>query len=104
MRFDKLTTKFQQAINDAQSLALGADNTAVSYTHLDVYKRQSSLGCTAMAWYADQADVVDLDGPWLIKNDPFKGMIMRNGNVVLPEGPGFGVVLTAELDWTPIGA
>lgn len=65
---------------------------------------ESSLGCTAMAWYADQADVVDLDGPWLIKNDPYKGMIMRNGNVVLPEVPGFGVVLTAELNWTPIGA
>jgi len=26
MRFDKLTTKFQQALADAQSLALGHDN------------------------------------------------------------------------------
>ena len=34
MRFDKLTTKFQQAINDAQSLALGADNTAIEPLHL----------------------------------------------------------------------
>jgi ATP-dependent Clp protease ATP-binding subunit ClpB len=34
MRFDKLTTKFQQAINDAQSLALGADNTAIEPPHL----------------------------------------------------------------------
>ena len=34
MRFDKLTTKFQQAINDAQSLALGADNTAIEPQHL----------------------------------------------------------------------
>jgi ATP-dependent Clp protease ATP-binding subunit ClpB len=34
MRFDKLTTKFQQAIADAQSLALGADNTAIEPQHL----------------------------------------------------------------------
>jgi ATP-dependent Clp protease ATP-binding subunit ClpB len=34
MRFDKLTTKFQQAINDAQSIALGADNNAIDATHL----------------------------------------------------------------------
>ncbi len=34
MRFDKLTTKFQQAIADAQSIALGADNTAIEAPHL----------------------------------------------------------------------
>ena len=34
MRFDKLTTKFQQAISDAQSIALGADNTAIEPPHL----------------------------------------------------------------------
>jgi len=34
MRFDKLTTKFQQAINDAQSIALGADNNAIDAPHL----------------------------------------------------------------------
>jgi ATP-dependent Clp protease ATP-binding subunit ClpB len=34
MRFDKLTTKFQQALSDAQSIALGADNTAIEAQHL----------------------------------------------------------------------
>ncbi len=34
MRFDKLTTKFQQALADAQSLAVGADNTAIEAQHL----------------------------------------------------------------------
>src|SRR5512140_3183082 len=29
MRFDKLTTKFQQALADAQSLALGNDNGSI---------------------------------------------------------------------------
>lgn len=34
MRFDKLTTKFQQAMADAQSTALGNDNTAIEPIHL----------------------------------------------------------------------
>jgi ATP-dependent Clp protease ATP-binding subunit ClpB len=34
MRFDKLTTKFQQAISDAQSIALGADNPTIEPQHL----------------------------------------------------------------------
>jgi ATP-dependent Clp protease ATP-binding subunit ClpB len=34
MRFDKLTTKFQQALADAQSIALGADNPTIEPQHL----------------------------------------------------------------------
>ena len=34
MRFEKLTTKFQQALADAQSLALGSDNGAIEPPHL----------------------------------------------------------------------
>ena len=34
MRFDKLTTKFQQALADAQSMALGADNPVIEAQHL----------------------------------------------------------------------
>lgn len=34
MRFDKLTTKFQQALNDAQSLAVANDNPTIEAPHL----------------------------------------------------------------------
>ena len=34
MRLDKLTTKFQQALADAQSLALGNDNGFIEPQHL----------------------------------------------------------------------
>lgn len=47
MRFDKLTTKFQQAISDAQSLALGADNTAIESQHLLQALLQQDDGGTA---------------------------------------------------------
>jgi ATP-dependent Clp protease ATP-binding subunit ClpB len=47
MRFDKLTTKFQQAINDAQSTALGADNTAIEPQHLLLALLNQEDGATA---------------------------------------------------------
>ena len=65
---------------------------------------ESSLGCTAMAHLAGQADIVDLDGPWLIKNDPFEGMDMRNGKLIMPDEPGIGAVLKAELNFISICA
>ena len=34
MRFDKFTTKFQQAFADAQSLAVGSDNPYIEPQHL----------------------------------------------------------------------
>ncbi|RPI40700.1 MAG: hypothetical protein EHM59_21465, partial [Betaproteobacteria bacterium] len=34
MRFDKFTTKFQQAFADAQSLAVGHDNPYIEPQHL----------------------------------------------------------------------
>ena len=34
MRFDKLTTKFQQAFSDAQSAAVGNDNPYIEPQHL----------------------------------------------------------------------
>ena len=34
MRLDKLTTKFQEALSEAQTLALGADNAYIEPTHL----------------------------------------------------------------------
>jgi L-alanine-DL-glutamate epimerase-like enolase superfamily enzyme len=67
---------------------------------------ESSLGCGAMACLAAHADLVDLDGPWLIKNDPFQGLGMEQGKLVVPEGPGFGIDLRpgATLDWITLGA
>ena len=65
---------------------------------------ESSLGCTAMAHLAGQADIVDLDGPWLIQNDPFAGISMEHGKLIMPEGPGIGALLRAELEFKPICA
>lgn len=47
MRFDKLTTKFQQALSDAQSIAIGADNTAIEPQHLLLALLQEDNGGAA---------------------------------------------------------
>lgn len=65
---------------------------------------ESALGCTAMAQLAGKAAIVDLDGPWLLRNDPFQGIRMMGGRLVLPDGPGLGVEATAPLSFTDFGA
>ncbi len=52
---------------------------------------ESSLGITAMAHLASLADYLDLDGNLLISNDPFEGVKLVNGKLVLPEEAGLGV-------------
>src|SRR3954470_11648264 len=47
MRFDKLTTKFQQAIADAQSIAIGQDNPFIEPVHLLAALLQQEDGTTA---------------------------------------------------------
>jgi ATP-dependent Clp protease ATP-binding subunit ClpB len=46
MRFDKLTTKFQQALSDAQSLAVGQDNQFIEPQHLLLALLQQEDGGT----------------------------------------------------------
>ncbi|MDK9725503.1 MAG: ATP-dependent chaperone ClpB [Sterolibacteriaceae bacterium MAG5] len=47
MRFDKFTTKFQQALSDAQSLAVGHDNQIIEPQHLLLALLNQEDGATA---------------------------------------------------------
>jgi len=47
MRFDKLTTKFQQALSDAQSIAVGLDNAYIEPQHLLLALLQQEDGSVA---------------------------------------------------------
>jgi L-alanine-DL-glutamate epimerase-like enolase superfamily enzyme len=53
---------------------------------------ETSLALTAAAQLAPIADVLDLDGHWLIADDPFDGAPGELGRIVLSERPGLGVV------------
>lgn len=52
---------------------------------------ETSAAITAAAHLSPLADYADLDGNLLISNDPFAGATVRQGRLVLPEGPGTGV-------------
>lgn len=52
---------------------------------------ESSLGITAAAQLASEADYLDLDSHLLIENDPFVGVSLKQGKLVLNESPGLGV-------------
>lgn len=54
---------------------------------------ESSVGVTAMAQLSPLVDYADLDGHLLIDNDPYRGMTVENGMVVLPEHYGLGTTL-----------
>ena len=53
---------------------------------------ETSLGVTAAAHLSPLADWADLDGNLLLADDPFEGVRVVGGRLVLPEGPGLGVV------------
>ena len=53
---------------------------------------ETALGITAAAHLSPLVDWADLDGNLLLKNDPFAGVEVAEGKLVLPEKPGIGVV------------
>lgn len=55
---------------------------------------ESSLGITAAAHLTPLVDYADLDGNLLISNDPYTGVTLDNGKLILPDRPGIGVLTT----------
>lgn len=53
---------------------------------------ETSLGVTAACHIAPLCDYVDLDGPLLIKNDPFIGVTYDSAQLYLTDRPGLGVL------------
>ncbi|MDQ4028827.1 MAG: dipeptide epimerase [Actinomycetota bacterium] len=52
---------------------------------------ESGIAATAQASVASVTDYADLDGPLLLKSDPYPGVGYDRGVMTLPPGPGLGV-------------
>ena len=87
MRFDKLTTKFQQALADAQSIAVGQDNSYVEPQHLLLALLQQEDGGTISLLQRSGANVPPL-------RDALKKAIERLPKV---EGTGGEINASREL-------
>lgn len=53
---------------------------------------ETSAGITAAAHLAPLVDWADLDGNLQVTNDPFVGVRVEQGRLILPGGPGLGIV------------
>jgi L-alanine-DL-glutamate epimerase-like enolase superfamily enzyme len=51
----------------------------------------SSVSVTAAAHLSPLVNYADLDGNLLIANDPYRGVKVEKGKLILPEGPGLGL-------------
>jgi len=58
---------------------------------------ESSVLATAAAHIAALVDWADIDGPFLVAQDPYCGVTYRDSHLILPSGPGLGV--TANPAW-----
>jgi L-alanine-DL-glutamate epimerase-like enolase superfamily enzyme len=52
---------------------------------------ESSVSITAAAHLSPLVDYADLDGNLLIANDPYEGVLVKNGRLLLPDRPGLGL-------------
>jgi len=87
MRFDKLTTKFQQALADAQSIAVGQDHAYIESAHLLLALMQQEDGSTTSLLQRCGANVVPL-------RDALKNTLQRMPKI---EGTGGEVNLSRTL-------
>ncbi|PXX96089.1 dipeptide epimerase [Marinifilum breve] len=53
---------------------------------------ETSCGVSAAAQLSPMVDWADLDGNLLISNDPYKGVTVQNGKVILPTRSGIGII------------
>jgi L-alanine-DL-glutamate epimerase-like enolase superfamily enzyme len=57
---------------------------------------ESSVGITAAAHLSPLVDYADLDGNLLINNDPYRGVLVKDGYLTLPEETGLGISLNSD--------
>jgi L-alanine-DL-glutamate epimerase-like enolase superfamily enzyme len=57
---------------------------------------ESSIGITAAAHLSPLVDYADLDGNLLINNDPYSGVKIVNGKLLLPNENGLGISLSSK--------
>ncbi|GAB4529228.1 MAG: dipeptide epimerase [Anaerolineae bacterium] len=61
---------------------------------------ETSVGITAAAHLSPLVDWADLDGNLGITNDPYVGVRVERGRLILPDGPGLGIApRSTTRDW-----
>jgi len=98
--FDGVNIKLMKCggLDQAHELAEHAD--ALNLRVMLGCMSESSLGCGTMAQLASEAHILDLDGPWLLKNNPWQGLGLKEGRLVIPSQHGNGIEALLDLDYS----
>ncbi len=90
--FDGVNAKLAKCGGITRAYELAALGRALGFKLMLGCMIESSLGIAAAIAVAPLYDWLDLDGNLLVANDPWKGLVLKDGRWDLPSGPGLGVV------------
>lgn len=93
---DGVNLKLAKTGGIAEALAVIATARASGLAVMIGCMIETSLGITSAAHIAPLVDHLDLDGHWLLAEDPFVGIGGGAGRLVLPDSPGLGVIPRRE--------
>jgi L-alanine-DL-glutamate epimerase-like enolase superfamily enzyme len=89
--YDGINVKLDKAGGMLQALRMIQIGRALGLKTMLGCMISSSVSVTAAAHLSPLVDYADLDGNLLIANDPFVGVGVKDGKLVLPTGPGLGL-------------
>ena len=90
--FDGVNAKLAKCGGITRAYELAALGRALGFKLMLGCMIESSLGIAAAVAVAPLYDWLDLDGNLLVANDPWKGLVLKDGRWDLPSAPGLGVV------------
>lgn len=89
--FDGVNIKLDKAGGILQAYRMIQIAKALGFKTMLGCMVSSSCSVTAAAHLSPLVDFADLDGNLLIANDPFRGVTVKQGKLILPDGPGLGL-------------
>ncbi len=90
--YDGVNVKLDKAGGMLQALTMIQMARALGLKTMLGCMISSSVSVTAAAHLSPLVDYADLDGNLLISNDPFRGVQVKQGKLILPDRPGLGLV------------
>lgn len=90
--FDGINIKLMKCTGLREAMAMIRTAKACGMKVMMGCMIETSIAITAGAHLSPLLDYADLDGNILTTNDPYRGALVRDGRLVLPDGPGLGVL------------
>lgn len=90
--FDGINIKLMKCTGLREALKMIAAARACGMKIMTGCMIESSVAISAAAQFSPLIDFADLDGAALTVNDPFDGVNITGGKLILPDRPGIGVV------------